>query len=119
MAALVGVVALAGLAAGCGGAGAAGARGASAGEISLRATEFAYAPAQVRVAGPGEIKVTLDNRGVVEHDFTIEGAQGKLLVKPGATGSAIFQVAKAGTYTFACTVPGHKEAGMKGTLTVG
>lgn len=111
-----GAVALGLALAGCG---ASGGSGAVVGEISLQATEFGYSPAQVHISGPGQVKVTIKNQGVVEHDFTIEGAQGKLLVKPNTTGTSTFTIAKAGTYTFACTVEGHKAAGMKGTLTVG
>jgi plastocyanin len=105
--------------AGCGSAAAGGVGGRPVNEIDLRATEFAYTPGQVRISGPGQLKVTLQNQGMVEHDFAIEGAQGKLLVKPNSTGTATFAIPKAGTYTFACTVEGHKAAGMKGTLTVG
>jgi plastocyanin len=116
VAAVAGAVALGLALAGCG---ASGGSGAVVGEISLKATEFAYVPGQVHVSGPGQVKITLQNQGMVEHDFAIEGAQGKLLVKPDTTGTSTFTLPKAGTYTFACTVEGHKAAGMKGTLTVG
>ena len=117
--AVVGAATLALALAGCASAAAGGAGGSVVGEITLRATEFAYVPGQVRISGPGEVKVTLQNQGLVEHDFTIEGAQGKLLVKPNTTETATFKLPKAGTYTFTCTVEGHKAAGMKGTLIVG
>ncbi len=103
---------------GCGAAGGAGG-GASVGDITLQANEFAYSPATLRLDRAGQVTVTLHNQGQLEHDFTIEGAQGTLLVKANSTGKATFKIPKAGTYTYACTVQGHKEAGMKGTLTVG
>ena len=39
-------------------------------------------------------------------------------VEPGKTGELIWQFTKAGTFGFACLVPGHFEAGMKGTIVV-
>jgi uncharacterized cupredoxin-like copper-binding protein len=40
-----------------------------------------------------------------------------VVVGPGGT-STVSASLKPGTYTFYCTVPGHREAGMSGTLTV-
>ncbi|TMW73916.1 plastocyanin/azurin family copper-binding protein [Alteribacter natronophilus] len=37
---------------------------------------------------------------------------------PHETSSIIFTPLKTGTYEFFCTIPGHKEAGMRGTLIV-
>jgi plastocyanin len=107
---------------GCGGSDGASALRAPAGTgetITLRATDFAYTPAQVKVAAPGDVTIKLENKGLLEHDFMIEGVPGKLLVKANQTGSETFKIAKPGTYTFSCTVAGHREAGMKGTLVVG
>ena len=39
-------------------------------------------------------------------------------VKPGARGSLVWNFNRAGTFQFACLVPGHFEAGMQGTLIV-
>ncbi|BDG61499.1 cupredoxin domain-containing protein [Caldinitratiruptor microaerophilus] len=39
-------------------------------------------------------------------------------VQPGQTGRLEFTPTDRGQYEFFCTVPGHKDAGMKGTLTV-
>lgn len=110
--------------AGCGaaasgtGSGSTAASSGPAQTINLVATEFSYQPQQIKVTGPGDVKVVLENRGVVEHDFVITGAQGSLKVQPKQTGSAVFKIPKAGAYQFSCSVEGHKEAGMFGTLTV-
>ena len=88
--------------------------------ITLIATDFAYQPAQIKMPGLGELTIKLENKGLVDHDFVIEGVGGpKLLVKPKESGTATFKITKAGKFNIGCTVQGHKEAGMKGTLVVG
>jgi uncharacterized cupredoxin-like copper-binding protein len=68
----------------------------------------------------GTVTVTMTNSSPVEHNFTI--AQGGTVV--GATptftsGTRTLTVRLApGKYTFYCSVPGHRQAGMEGTLTV-
>ena len=68
-------------------------------------------------------KVTIDfkNPQALTHDVQIENAQGEdiggtELIASGDTSTAINL--KPGTYTYFCSVPGHREAGMEGTLTV-
>jgi plastocyanin len=71
-------------------------------------------------AKPGEVTIDFNNPSPIPHNVVIE-ADGKELAgfDPIAEGkeseSAELQ---AGTYTFFCSVPGHREAGMEGTLTV-
>ena len=38
--------------------------------------------------------------------------------KPGQTVTLEFTPTAKGTFEYVCTIPGHKEAGMKGTITV-
>ena len=49
-------------------------------------------------------------------EFTLVGPEGKQ-VSGGATSRIVVNL-KPGSYTFYCSVPGHEQAGMKGTLTV-
>jgi uncharacterized cupredoxin-like copper-binding protein len=42
----------------------------------------------------------------------------QITLAPGQRGGIVWQFAKAGTVTYACLVPGHKEAGMAGTVRV-
>lgn len=48
----------------------------------------------------------------------IKGAIHDLELKPGATADWVFIPQKPGRYTLRCTIPGHTEAGMTGTITV-
>ncbi|MEX0651445.1 MAG: plastocyanin/azurin family copper-binding protein, partial [Actinomycetota bacterium] len=60
----------------------------------------------------------LVNDGTVEHDITIEEANMMVvLVAPGETGSATLNI-EPGDYTFYCSISGHREAGMEGTVTI-
>jgi plastocyanin len=61
------------------------------------------------------------NDAPLAHDFTIETPSGqKVAATPKFSGGtkSVTAALKPGTYTFLCTVPGHADAGMKGTLTV-
>ena len=72
-------------------------------------------------AKAGAVTVDFNNPQALTHDVRIEkGAQSEVggteLIASGET-SATIQL-EPGTYTFFCSVPGHREAGMEGTLTV-
>lgn len=72
-------------------------------------------------AKAGTISVDFTNKSPLAHNVTIESASGE---KVGATptfagGTKTLSVSlKPGTYKFFCAVPGHRQAGMEGTLTV-
>jgi plastocyanin len=72
-------------------------------------------------AKAGKVSVDFTNSSSLPHNVTIESSGGEQV---GATptfsgGSKSVSVnLKAGTYKFFCSVPGHRQAGMEGTLTV-
>ena len=69
---------------------------------------------------PGKVTIDFENPSALEHNVAIE-QEGKQLATSAtiAKGKASVTADLApGTYTFLCTVPGHAEAGMEGTLTV-
>jgi plastocyanin len=82
--------------------------------------ELAYTSTS-ETASAGKVTVEFKNPQALTHDVAIEDSSGK---EVGATeliadGSDTTTVdLKPGTYTYFCTVPGHREAGMEGTLTV-
>jgi uncharacterized cupredoxin-like copper-binding protein len=79
------------------------------------AYEFAAAEATA-----GSVKLASPNDSSVPHNIALEGGglneEGEV-VQGGAV-SEITVDLKAGEYTFFCSVPGHREGGMEGTLTV-
>jgi plastocyanin len=72
-------------------------------------------------AKAGKVTIDFTNSSPVPHDVTIEAEGGETLAQTEvfAEGSESTTAnLKPGTYTFYCSVPGHREAGMEGTLTV-
>jgi plastocyanin len=73
-------------------------------------------------AKPGKVTIEFTNMAPLQHNVTLESAGGKSLgatpTFSGGTKSLTVNLT-AGTYTFFCSVPGHRQAGMQGTLTVG
>ncbi len=72
-------------------------------------------------AKAGKVTVELHNPQPLPHDVAIEDSSGKTIGKTEtvteSTDTAVIDL-KPGKYTFFCTVPGHRQAGMEGTLTV-
>lgn len=71
-------------------------------------------------AKAGAVTIELDNPSDVVHDVTVEGEGGRLGATDRVTaGDAATELElDPGTYTFYCSVTGHRAAGMEGTLTV-
>ena len=71
-------------------------------------------------AKEGRVKITMSNPSPLSHNVSIEGSgvdvEGKTVPKGGT--SDVAAALQPGTYTYYCSVPGHREAGMEGTLTV-
>ncbi len=102
------------------------AEGKSAG--SAAAVDFEADPAgglaytsDSATATAGKVTIDFTNPQPLTHDVAIEDSGGKTvgktdLIAEGSNSAAVDL--KPGEYTFYCTVPGHREAGMEGTLTV-
>jgi len=71
-------------------------------------------------AKPGQIEIDSVNESAIDHNIAIEGMgvdQKGPVVKNGGVSTVSFD-AEPGEYTFYCSVPGHREGGMLGKLTV-
>jgi plastocyanin len=72
------------------------------------------------VGTPGQVSIETKNNEPIGHNIAVQGNgvdQKGPVVQGGAT-SKITVNLKPGTYTFYCSVPGHRAAGMQGKLTV-
>jgi plastocyanin len=72
-------------------------------------------------ATAGKVSIDFTNMAPLDHNVTIESSSHQILgsTPTFAGGSKVLTVdLKPGTYKFFCSVPGHRMAGMEGTLTV-
>ena len=71
-------------------------------------------------APPGALEIDSPNKSSVDHNIALEGggvSEIGPIVKNGGV-STVKATVKAGEYTFYCSVPGHRQGGMEGKLTV-
>ncbi len=72
-------------------------------------------------AEAGEVTIDFNNPQSLPHDVAIEASNGDTVGKTDVISDSSTTTTvdlKPGTYTYYCTVPGHRDAGMEGTLTV-
>jgi plastocyanin len=72
-------------------------------------------------AKAGKVTIDFTNNSALQHNVTLVNSGNKILGKTStfAGGAKSFSATvKPGTYTYYCSVPGHRQAGMQGTLTV-
>jgi uncharacterized cupredoxin-like copper-binding protein len=113
-------------------------------DLSLTATDIAYDTLRLEAQVGQKVTVTLNNEGALVHDFSImemphtgevvaghtdeetaghdmgdtEDPEVHVASPAGGSNTVEFTPAEAGEYEYFCTVPGHREAGMSGTLVV-
>jgi uncharacterized cupredoxin-like copper-binding protein len=97
-----------------------------------------YTPDRLNVKKGEQIRFVIQNKGAIKHEFTLASVQDNnkhavlmqkypdmehddpnaKSVDPGKTAEILWRFNKTGTFEFACLIPGHREAGMHGTVAV-
>lgn len=77
-----------------------------------------FEPNRIEVPVGEETTLRLPNQGVLVHNIQLDEFDINEDVDPGGEKIVRFTAGRAGTYTFICNIPGHKESGMVGTLEV-
>ena len=88
-------------------------------QLAASPTDLAFDTTSL-TSKPGKVTIDFDNPAALEHNVAIE-QDGKEIATSETIAEGKTSVSAdlaPGTYTFLCTVPGHAEAGMEGTLTV-
>jgi uncharacterized cupredoxin-like copper-binding protein len=108
---------------GCGGSD--GSATPAVGGTTVRMTEYEFQPERLSVRSGAELSV--DNVGQIAHNLTVERGPNPRRQSQELAGTDTFLPGrserlkvdlKPGRYVMACTVPGHRELGMVGTIVV-
>ena len=80
---------------------------------------FKFEPSNVEVPEGAEVHLTFENTGLMGHNLKVpELDAGTQTIAADKSETITFTADSSGSYQFICDVPGHKEAGMKGTIRV-
>ncbi|MCP8940381.1 cupredoxin family protein [Alsobacter sp. SYSU M60028] len=97
-----------------------------------------FAPNRLEIRKGEQVRFKLVNAGQLDHELVIGTLEGNMKhaeemkknpdmehddpnakrLAPGATGEIVWRFTRAGSFDFSCLIPGHREAGMAGTLIV-
>jgi Cu+-exporting ATPase len=92
---------------------------AGATKLQVSARSVAFAPADLHVRAGETVVLEFTNDDPIFHDWQVAGlANVDAGARPGQTQRIRFTIDEPGTYVVECTVEGHAEAGMVGTLVV-
>ena len=97
--------------------------GSGGGTVKIEADpngQLAFAETKIE-APAGQDTIEFDNPSTVGHNVYVEDSGGEDVAETDTiTGGKTSTTAdlQPGTYTFYCSIPGHRDAGMEGTLTV-
>jgi plastocyanin len=91
---------------------------ADAQAVTVRSGEFWFDPREVVVRAAGPTTLVLTNTGISVHNLTIDELGIQVVASRGRSGEATIEDPPPGTYEFYCSISGHRQAGMVGTLIV-
>jgi plastocyanin len=83
----------------------------------VQARNFEFSPDRLQAGAGEEIALRLHSEDS-SHNLAIDGLGTVADVSGGETTTARLRIDEPGKYTYFCTVPGHRDGGMEGTITV-
>jgi nitrite reductase (NO-forming) len=84
--------------------------------VELATGDMKFAPRSLTIPANTDVTLRITNKGKLPHDVTIMGTSyATAKIASGETVELKLNLAP-GTYTFICTVPGHMQAGMRGSI---
>jgi plastocyanin len=119
---LLPVLVLAGCGGGGGGSNESEQGGAVMQSVQISEKEYSLSPSSVDLSKTGTYEFKVTNDGQITHALEIEGngvEDETEDIEPGQTMTLKVTLSKAGSYEMYCPIDGHKEQGMKGSVTVG
>ena len=85
--------------------------------IEVDATSFRFDPDEITVTAGEDVAIVLTSDDLL-HDLTFDEIDAHVSAGRGETAEGGLRADEPGEYTYYCTVTGHREAGMEGTLVV-
>lgn len=99
---------------------------------------MSFTPDRLDLKKGEQVRFVLQNKGALAHEFRLATVKDNtehaammrdmpdmkhheanaITLDPGKSGEMLWRFTQAGTFEFACLIPGHREAGMHGTVTV-
>ncbi len=89
----------------------------AAAEVTLKMVDIAFDPKNFTIAANTDVVIHLENDGASLHNFTVESLNISEDVNPGEKKDVTINTGP-GDLDYYCDVPGHRQAGMEGTITV-
>jgi len=86
--------------------------------FDLIGQDFRFSPDRLRVNDGDTVRINFSNPDVVPHLIDLPAFNQHIALAPGGEFTLEFVVDKTGSFPFVCSVPGHEEAGMVGSLIV-
>ena len=106
--------------------------------IEVKMSEMAYAPPHIEVKRGEQIRFVIRNVGEDDHEFLLATTEenlkhaedmkkhphmehedpNALRLKPNKSAEIVWKFTKSGTFEYSCLIPGHRESGMIGSVTV-
>jgi uncharacterized cupredoxin-like copper-binding protein len=91
---------------------------APAAVVTITAGDVWFKPKELTISSDGATTIRLEDKGVVVHNFTVDELGILTVAQPGRSSETTIVDPPPGVYQFYCSVSGHRDAGMVGTLTV-
>ena len=85
--------------------------------IEVTARSFEFDPGEITVTAGEDVAIVLTSEDLL-HDFTVDELDAHVAAEADETNEGGLRADEPGRYTFYCTVAGHRDAGMEGTLIV-
>lgn len=87
-------------------------------EIRISAREFSFDPTSISIRAGQTVNVVFENRGHMFHTLTAGDLGLDLRANDGDSIAGALTPPHSGRFDFICSVPGHAQAGMRGTIVV-